>query len=152
MAEVYSSVRADQIKTDEYEVAATPVILSASTTIVPQTHSDRKLVVLKNASSMTMTVDAPTRPGTMYNFVYGGSAASAATLVIDGNAIMHGAIQDIDTDGRHLGSRPNGTTHDQMTIGASAAAYNVTMVSDNNNEWVVYGRVACPTNTSFGTA
>jgi len=67
--------------TISYLKQKTPVVLSASTTIVPQTHSDRPLVVLKNAASMTMTVDAPTQPGTKYNFVYGGSAASSATLV-----------------------------------------------------------------------
>lgn len=149
MAEVLNSVRVDQLKTDEYVVQATPVMLSASTTIVPQTHSDRDLVVLQNGSTMTMTVDAPTQTGTKYHFVYGGSAASSATVKIDGNALIHGAIQDVDTNGRHLGSRPNGVSHQAFTIGASAAAYDVTMVSDANNEWVLFGKAACPTNISF---
>jgi|APSaa5957512535_1039671.scaffolds.fasta_scaffold87230_1 hypothetical protein len=149
MAEVYNSLRVDQIKTDEFVIQQTPVMLSIATTIVPQTHGDRDLLVLNNASSMTMTIDAPTRVGTVYRFMYGGSAASSATVLIDGNALMHGALQDVDTDGRHLGTRPDGVTHNTITIGASAAAYNITMVSDANDQWVVYGKVACPTNTTF---
>lgn len=151
MAEVYNSIRVDQLKTDEFNVVPTPVTLSSSTTIVPQTHSDRDLVVLQSGSTLTMTVDAPTQAGTKYRFVYGGSAVSNATLVIDGNAVMYGAIQDVDTDGRHVGTRPDGVANNTITIGASAAAYDVTMVSDSSNKWVVYGRVACPTNTTFTT-
>ncbi len=151
MAEVYNSVRADQFKTDEYSVAKTPVILSAATAIVPRTHSDRVLLVLKNASSMTMTVDPPTQAGTKYQFVYGGSVASAATLIIDGNAVMYGAIQDIDTNGVHVGTRPNGEGDNTITIAAAAVAYDITMVSDADDKWVVYGQVACPTNTTFTT-
>jgi hypothetical protein len=151
MAELYNSIKVNQVKTDEYNIVATPVMLSASTTIVPQTHSDRDLVVLAAGSSLTMTVDAPTQPGTKYRFIYGGSGISTATLVIDGNAVMHGAIQDVDTNGRHVGTRPDGVANNTITIGASAASYDVTMVSDSDNKWVVFGNVACPTNTTFTT-
>lgn len=162
MAEIVSNLKFNQVLTEEASLA--PVtsgttnvnVVSANTTITPKDHGGVTLLVLDSSSVITLNVNAPVNAGTVHRFVYGGQGTSAANIVIDGNASMIGCIHDlIDEDASRLpgGIRPNiGAANNTLTIPTGTEAFQITMVSNSDNQWIIWGTYVGLTIPSFSTA
>ena len=83
MAEITSSKNLNQVEVSNVKYSPTTVLLSANTTITPQTHSGRVLAVTDGGAGATFTVDAPKTAGIHYKFVYAGENKVGGEIIID---------------------------------------------------------------------
>lgn len=161
MAEVLRSLKALDIKSNGV-VQATHVDLSATTTSInPQTHGSRLLVVTNpTGSAVTLTMDTAKAPGINYHFVYGGDAVAANNIIIACESTsdkMSGSLSFIDTnypDGSGA-DRADAVADDKLTL-ASAAAFDITLTSntavgDANASWIINGYTVGATAPAFSS-
>ena len=149
MAEITSSKNLNQVEVSNVQYSPTTVLLSADTTITPQTHSGRVLAVTDvGGGGVTFTVDAPKTAGIHYKFVYAGENAIQGAVGIDCKAgnLIHGAIHELSSDANSaaVAIRPNGTSEKQLNISANALAFEINLVSNSSNQWYIWGKIVGP--------
>lgn len=153
MAEILRSLKGDVVRTSGL-VQPNSVVLTANTTVTPNSHAGRVLVVPTTAGTdqRVYTLDDPQVGGVHYQFQYEGTSASGQDIIIKTETATNslaGNVIHISTDsGLSLAVRANAGTHDALNL-KDAQAFNINVLSNSASTWHVWGSVSSDTPPTF---